>query len=229
MTLHQAITNGANVAVYARVSGRQNAAMLRELRAFCKRRRFKVVKEYVDRVTGVITSRRRRRRDQAYVELMNDAVMKRFTCVVVWKFDRFARSLSGLIEGLQTLQGLGIDFISVTEAIDTTTPQGRMVFHVIGSFAEFEREMIVDRVRAGLANARAKGTTLGRPPDVWTQTKVWKLQDKGLTISAIARAANCSRAGVRKILARRAAPPKNKKKEKGEGMTPPWAYRDDPA
>lgn len=204
------------VAIYARVStGHQSAAMqLRELRAFCKRRGFTIVKEYVDKVTGVITSRRRRRRDQAYVDLMNDAVQKRFTCVVVWKFDRFARSLAGLIEGLQTFQGLGIDFISVTEAIDTTTPQGRMVFNVVACFAEFEREMIVDRVRAGLANARAKGTTLGRPPDVATQATVWKLKDKGLSISAIAREAKCSRAGVRKILARRPVERPKKKRRR---------------
>ncbi len=195
-----------NVAIYARVStGHQSASMqLRELRAFCKRRGFTIVNEYVDQVTGVVTSRRRRRRDQAYVDLMNDAVQKRFACVVVWKFDRFARSLAALIEGLQTFQGLGIDFISVTEAIDTTTPQGRMVFNIVACFAEFEREMIVDRVRAGLANAKARGTTLGRPRDIAIQAKVYNLHDRGFTVSAIARAAKCSRAGVRKILARRA-------------------------
>ena len=196
---------------------------LRELRAFCKRRGFTIVKEYVDRVTGVVTSRRRRRRDQAYVELMNDAVQKRFACVVVWKFDRFARSLSALIEGLQTFQGLGIDFISVTEAIDTTTPQGRMVFNIVACFAEFEREMIVDRVRAGLANARAKGTTLGRPPDIATQAKVWTLEDKGLTISAIARQAKCSRAGVRKILARRPVAIANPTTKKMRNHKADWA------
>jgi DNA invertase Pin-like site-specific DNA recombinase len=84
-------------------------------------------------------------------------------CVIVWKYDRFARSLSVLISALQQFSALGVDFISYTQNIDTTTPMGRLFYHVIGSFAEFEREMIVERVRAGLRNARAKGKVLGRP------------------------------------------------------------------
>lgn len=194
-----------HVAVYARVStgGQSSGMQLRELRAFCRRRGFTIVKEYVDQVTGNVAARRRRR-DLAYIDLMNDAVRSTFDTVIVWKFDRFARSLSALIEGLQTFSSLGIDFISVTEAIDTTTPQGRLFFGMVGCFAEFEREMIADRVRAGLAHARAKGTQLGRPRDMAAAVKVRKLAGR-FSISEIARRTKLSRAGVRKILAREKA------------------------
>ena len=84
--------------------------------------------------------------------------------LVVWKFDRFARSLNALIASLETCRALGIDFVSVTEAVDTSLPAGEPVFQMIGAVAQFERSLIGERVRAGLANARAKGTILGRPP-----------------------------------------------------------------
>lgn len=201
---------GKTVAIYARVSTAEQstALQLRELRQFAKRRGFTIAKEYVDQVTGNTSSPKRRavkrgpRRDQAYIDLMNDAVKKHFDCVIVWKFDRFARSLSALIEALQTFAALSIDFVSVTEAIDTTTPMGRLFFHIVGSFAEFEREMIVERVKAGLKNARARGMTLGRPRDREIDAEVRKLAQQGETISAIAREVQRSRAGVRKILTR---------------------------
>jgi DNA invertase Pin-like site-specific DNA recombinase len=83
--------------------------------------------------------------------------------VVVWKFDRFARSLKQLMSGLETCRALGIDFVSVTESIDTSLPSGELVFHMIGTVAQFERSLIGERVKAGLANARANGKSLGRP------------------------------------------------------------------
>jgi DNA invertase Pin-like site-specific DNA recombinase len=82
----------------------------------------------------------------------------------VWKFDRFARSLKNLIAGLELCSALGIDFVSVTEAVDTSLPAGEMLFQMIGAVAQFEKSLIAERVRAGLANARANGKTLGRPP-----------------------------------------------------------------
>jgi len=84
--------------------------------------------------------------------------------VVVWKFDRFARSLKQLMSGLETCRALGIDFVSVTESIDTSLPSGELVFQMIGAVAQFERSLIGERVKSGLANARAKGKSLGRPP-----------------------------------------------------------------
>src|ERR1700758_5466414 len=80
-----------------------------------------------------------------------------------WKFDRFARSLKQLMSGLEMCRALGIDFVSVTESIDTSLPSGELVFQMIGAVAQFERSLIGERVKAGLANARAKGKALGRP------------------------------------------------------------------
>lgn len=188
------------VAIYARVStGEQNLEpQLRELRDYAERRGFIVHREYVDQASGDV---RRRRRAPAFDELMADARRRRFDCVLVWKYDRFARSLGALVAALQEFRDLGVDFISHTQAIDTTTPMGRLFFHVIGSFAEFERDVIVERVRAGLANARAKGKRLGRPvrdPDA--QARVVALKGEGLSLRQIAARERLSPSGVRKML-----------------------------
>jgi DNA invertase Pin-like site-specific DNA recombinase len=97
-------------------------------------------------------------------KLMADAHKRRFDVVVVWKFDRFARSVSHLLRALETFNSLGVAFVSLSESIDTSTPAGKMVFTVLGAVAELERSLIGERVKAGLANARAKGVRLGRPP-----------------------------------------------------------------
>ena len=132
---------------------------------------------------------------------MADARRRRFDCMLVWRYDRFARSLGALVAALQEFRDLGVDFISHTQAIDTTTPMGRLFFHVIGSFAEFEREVIVERVRAGLANARAKGKRLGRPVrDPGAQARVVALKGEGLSLRQIAARERLSPSGVRKML-----------------------------
>jgi DNA invertase Pin-like site-specific DNA recombinase len=191
------------VAIYARVStGEQNPELqLRELRDYAERRGFIVHREYVETVTGDV---RRRKRAPEFEAMMADARRRRFDCVLVWKYDRFARSLGALVAALQEFRDLGIDFISHTQAIDTTTPMGRLFFHVIGSFAEFERDVIVERVRAGLANARAKGKRLGRPiQDPATEQRVLALKrDEGLSLRPIAAREGLSPSGVRKMLLR---------------------------
>jgi DNA invertase Pin-like site-specific DNA recombinase len=95
---------------------------------------------------------------------MADAHRRRFDAIVVWKFDRFARSVSHLLRALETFQSLGLAFVSLSESIDTSTPAGRMVFTVLGAVAELERSLIGERVKAGLRNAKAKGVRLGRLP-----------------------------------------------------------------
>ena len=95
---------------------------------------------------------------------MTDAHHRRFDAVVVWRFDRFARSVSHLLRALETFKALGIEFVSLSEQVDTSTPTGKMVFTVLGAVAELERSLIVERVRAGMRNARAKGKRIGRPP-----------------------------------------------------------------
>ncbi|HEY9786123.1 MAG TPA: recombinase family protein [Candidatus Obscuribacterales bacterium] len=111
----------------------------------------------------------------------------------------FARSLSVLVSALQHFNSLGIDFISYTQQIDTTSPMGRLFYNVIGSFAEFEREMIVERVRAGLANAKARGVRLGRPEkDATAKERIVAMRQQGLSLRAIATAENLTPAGVLK-------------------------------
>ena len=150
------------IAIYARVStknGQDPEMQLTELREYVRNRKWKIAGEYVDRgISGASDSRPELNR------LMADANRRRFDVVVVWKFDRFARSVSHLLRALETFRALGIEFVSLSENIDTSTPTGKMVFTVLASVAELERSLIGERVRAGLRNAKARGTRLGRPP-----------------------------------------------------------------
>ena len=114
--------------------------------------------EYVDEgISGTKDSR------PELNKLMADAHRRRFDAVVVWRFDRFARSVSHLLRALENFKALGIEFVSLSEQVDTSTPTGKMVFTVLGAVAELERSLIAERVKAGLRNARAKGKRLGRP------------------------------------------------------------------
>jgi len=105
--------------------------------------------------------------------------------VVVWKFDRFARSVSHLLRALETFRSLGIEFASLSEQVDTSTPTGKMVFTVLGAVAELERSLIAERVRAGLRNARAKGRRLGRPRKVGNAALITRLRNQGASWRAI--------------------------------------------
>ncbi len=146
-------------ALYARVSTLdQNCEVqLQDLRRYASQR-FTQYREYVD--AGVSGTQRHRPQLDA---LMKDARKRLFDVVLVWKFDRFARSLKQLIESLDEFSSLGIDFVSYTEGVDTTTPSGQLLFHIVGAVAQFERDLIVERVRAGMAHARAMGKRIGRP------------------------------------------------------------------
>src|SRR5271156_1111968 len=151
-----------NAAIYARVStlhnGQSPEMQLNELKEYCLRRGWVVVNEFVDEgVSGSKDSR------PELNKLMADAHKRKFDVVVVWKFDRFARSVSHLLRALETFNSLGVGFVSLSEQIDTSTPMGKMIFTVLGSVAELERSLIAERVRSGLRNARAKGQRLGRP------------------------------------------------------------------
>lgn len=149
------------VALYVRVStGEQRTeTQERALRDYIKRRGWTLQKIYRDRGISGSTSRR-----PGLDEMMKDCRRGSIDVVVVWKFDRFARSLKTLIAGLELCRALGIDFVSVTEAVDTSLPMGEMLFQIIGAVAQFERSLIGERVKSGLANARANGKHLGRPP-----------------------------------------------------------------
>jgi DNA invertase Pin-like site-specific DNA recombinase len=188
------------VAIYARVSttnhGQDVSMQTRELRQFAEARGWQVAGEYIDAgVSGAKDSRPELNR------LMADAHKRRFDVVCVWRFDRFARSVSHLLRALETFKALGIDFVSYSEQMDTSTPAGKMVFTVLGAVAELERSLIVERVRAGLRNARAKGKTLGRPRTFVDAARVARLRSQGRSIREIADELGYSRSLVHKTLA----------------------------
>ena len=155
---------------------------LRELREFCERRAWSVSEEYVD--VGISGSKEDR---GELNRLMPDAHRRRFDAVVVWKFHRFARSVSHLLRPLETFKALGIDFVSLSEQVDTGTPTGKMVFMVLGAVAELERSLIAERVRAGIRNARAKGKRLGRPRVAVDGPRIAALRAQGHSWGTIQR------------------------------------------
>lgn len=173
-------------AIYARVStsnnGQSPEMQLREIGEYCERRGWAVSGEYVD--VGISGTKEKR---PELDRLMSDAHRRRFDVVIVWKFDRFARSVSHLLRALETFNALGIAFVSLSESLDTSTPAGKMVFTVLGAVAELERSLIAERVKAGLRNARAKGKRLGRPKRVLDAKEIASLRTKGLGWRAIAR------------------------------------------
>ncbi len=164
-------------AIYARVSthnGQDPEMQLREVREYCARRGWEVAGEYVD--CGISGSKERR---PELDRLLADCRKRYVDAVVVYRYDRFARSLRQLVNALEEFRGLGIDFVSLHEGVDTSTPNGRLIFGIFATIAEFERELIRDRVRSGIASARAKGKRLGRPRVEFDVAKAQSLRDGG--------------------------------------------------
>src|SRR6202790_5004949 len=174
------------VAIYARVStannGQDPTMQMRELREYAERRGWTVAGDYVD--IGISGTKEKR---PELDRLMADAHRRRFDAVVVWKFDRFARSVSHLLRALETFKALGVEFVSLNEQVDTSTPMGKMVFTVLGAVAELERSLIVERVRAGLRHARAKGKRLGRPKKYVDAAQIASLRASGDSWRTISR------------------------------------------
>jgi len=186
------------VGLYARISthnGQQDPELqLGELREYCTRRGWEICSEYVDHISGAKDKR------PALDRLMADAHRREFDAVVVWRFDRFARSVSHLLRALETFRALGVEFVSLSEQVDTSTPMGKMVFTVLGAVSELERSIIVERVRAGLRNARAKGKRLGRPRIPVSAAKILELRTEGLTLRDIATRCHVSKTSVIRAL-----------------------------
>jgi DNA invertase Pin-like site-specific DNA recombinase len=184
-------------AIYARVStnnGQNPEMQLEELRQYCARREMTIVREYVDK--GISGAKERR---PALDRLLADCQKRAVDCVVVYRYDRFARSLRQLVNALEEFRSLGIDFISLHEGVDTSTPNGRLVFGIFASIAEFERELIRDRVRSGLALAKSHGKRLGRPRVVVDRVKIAGLRKDGRSWAEI-----CDALGISKGTAQRA-------------------------
>jgi DNA invertase Pin-like site-specific DNA recombinase len=172
-------------ALYARVSthGVQNPTVqLLELREYCQRRGWQVCGEFTD--VGVSGAKERRPRLD---ELLVECHRRRFDAVVVYRYDRFARSLRQLVTALGEFDALGIQFVSLHEGVDTSTPNGRLVFGIFATIAEFERELIRDRVRSGIAAARARGSRLGRPRRHVDVSRIVALRAHGLSWRAVGR------------------------------------------
>jgi len=171
-------------ALYARVSthaGQNPEMQLAELREYCARRGWEISGEFVD--TGVSGARERRPElDRMLVVCRRRQV----DAVVVYRYDRFARSLRQLVNALCDFDALGIQFVSLHEGVDTSTPNGRLVFGIFASIAEFERELIRERVRSGLALARAQGKRIGRPRVVVDVARVAELRAQGRSWAEIA-------------------------------------------
>lgn len=172
------------VGIYARVSTKEQSpeSQLLDLRNFCAARGWEIVKEFVD--VGISGAKDER---PALRELMQTYAKRRLIDVVlVWRFDRFARSLKHLLNTLHELNELRIHFASYQEGLDTSTAQGRLVFSLVGAIAEFERELARDRILAGLRNAKANGVQLGRPGAEFDIEKARQLHAEGRSLREIA-------------------------------------------
>lgn len=188
------------VAIYARVSTTdQNCEMqLRELREYCQRRKWTIGGEYVD--TGWSGSKADR---PQLNRLMKDARDHRFDCVLVWKIDRFSRSVLHLNQQLAELGAWKIRFVATSQNIDTdeSNPTSRLIVHILAAVAEFERETIRERVKAGMKSAAAHGKKCGRPTAVFDRKRASELQGQGKSVRAIAAVLGTSRASVQRLLA----------------------------
>jgi DNA invertase Pin-like site-specific DNA recombinase len=152
----------------------------RELEEYCQRRGWELVGSYID--NGVSGSKESR---PELDRLMVDARQRRLDVVLVWKLDRFGRSLKHLVNALAEFEALGITFASLKDNLDLSTPSGRLMFQIIGAMAEFEKSLIQERVRAGLRNARAKGRRLGRPRVTVDSQEIARLRAQGHSWSTI--------------------------------------------
>ena len=176
-------------AIYARVSttDQTNAIQVRELKEYIERRGWTLANVYQDQMSGAKASR------PGLDRLMVDARLRRFDAVVVWKLDRFGRSLVHCVSGIQELASLGIRFIATSQGLDTdeSNPASKLLMHILAAVAQFERELIRERVSAGMRAAKAHGTktgnAIGRPRRVFDRSEVVRLRATGLSIERVAR------------------------------------------
>lgn len=198
------LQQSTRAAIYARVSttnhGQDVTLQTRELREYCERRSWTVAGEYVDMASGANDSRPELNR------LLADVHRRKCDVVLVWKLDRWGRSLRHLVNSLAELESRGVAFVSLRDNLDLSTPAGRLMFQVIGAMAEFERALIAERVKAGMLNARIKGRRIGRPArvpltDQLKQQIAVAYQDGGGSLRAIAARFGTSLGTVQRCIA----------------------------
>jgi DNA invertase Pin-like site-specific DNA recombinase len=189
-------------ALYLRVStvDQHPESQLYDLRQLAAQRGYEIVHEYTDRISGVKAKR------PSLDRLMADARRGRFDVVLVWACDRLARSVRHFLEVLDELNRLNIEFLSCRENIDTGGPLGRAIVVIIGAIAELERNLIVERVRAGMRRARLDGQHIGRRPLELDEAAIVRDRTRGLTLRQVARTHQISTATVRKVLNRADSP-----------------------
>ncbi len=185
------------VAIYVRVSTKDQSVdmQLNDLERYTRERGFKMFKIYKD--NGVSGTKETR---AGLTQLMEDARKRKFDIVLVWRFDRFARSTKHLVNALHEFRNLGIDFISYQENIDTSSPLGEAIFTIISAMSKLERDIIAERVRGGLRKARANGKRLGRPKTEIDIDKVVEYKEQGKSIREIAKEMGLSRGKVERTL-----------------------------
>jgi DNA invertase Pin-like site-specific DNA recombinase len=206
MATQDSTGRSTRVACYARISTLNHQQdpelQLAEIRDFCHRRGWEITGEYVDR--GISGSRERR---PELDRMLAHCRKRRVDAVVVYRYDRAARSLRQLVNLLEEFRSLGIDFVSLHEGVDTSTPNGRLVFGIFASIAEFERELIRSRVRSGLALARARGKRLGRPAAKLDVELINSRRAAGASWRALSRELGCHATTILRAAARCAQNP----------------------
>jgi DNA invertase Pin-like site-specific DNA recombinase len=183
-------------ALYLRVStlDQHPETQLHDLRGLAVQRGFEIVQEYTDRMSGAKSKR------PGLDQLMADARRGNFDVVLVWAFDRLARSVRHFLEVLDELNHLNIEFVSFRENIDTGGPLGRALIVIIGAIAELERNLIIERVRAGMPRARLEGRRLGRPPLNVDRDALLRDRSRGQSLKQIAKLHGISKASVIRVL-----------------------------
>ncbi len=185
------------VGIYARVSTHDQQTLpmqLKQMKEYIRNRKWKLATEVQEVGSGAKTRPRRE-------ELLKMARRREIDAVLVWKLDRFGRSLADLITTLNELRDIGVTFISLTESLDFSTPSGRAMAGMLSTFAEFERDIIRERVKAGIANARENGKIHGRPKTAALKAdEIKRLKSEGLNNSQIARKLKISRGSVISLL-----------------------------
>ncbi len=186
------------VALYARVSTTDQStdSQLLDLRRYVSDRGWHLHREYTDNgVSGTKDNR------PALNQLMDDAKKRKFSVVLVWRFDRFARSTRHLINALDEFRNLGVDFVSYQENIDTSSPLGSAIFTIISAVAQLERDIIAERVKAGLRRAVEAGKQLGRPNGTSLDVEaIHRLRSEGLSLMRIAKALKTSKSSIARLL-----------------------------
>jgi len=183
-------------ALYMRVStlDQHPETQLHDLRGLAAQRNFEIVNEYTDKISGAKAKR------PGLDQLLADARRHKFDILLIWSFDRLARSVRHLLELLDELNHLGIEFVSFRENIDTSGPLGRAIVVIVGAIAELERNLIIERVRAGMRRARLEGRQIGRAPLDVNRAALLIDRQRGMSLKDLAKAYRISKASVCRVI-----------------------------